>query len=541
MNLTSCCEVINLQCQSAAFKLCNMSKKVGRDVQKLVKKEVVKQERKQHAGGKKGNKGRYRGNGPPPARGGNAKQYQRKITRQVAAGTTGGKSAELAKAMCCPNMYPSFRVQDGYASMPTGCESPFMCEAGSFSTVDGSGADALGIPADESWAIGTRDPRCTLRFYDASLHNYSYRAVDADGSTDHDLIAGDAAPIDHWTSNNQDSPHGPKLYTGVYQDYDTRWTLGTDLENINIGGLPASTPVQATIDVLEGDDVQTYIQVKTTTAGGAVTMAFTDFVYRDEGATKHLPHFFHWGNLRLDTDMTGGNIDFLAIDKPLLRQLALADWEDVEDVFEVLRFNAFNLMFSNTAAVLDKDGFTAGWQCPKNVDWLKVMMTGFHAVANKPQASRMEVKNGIHGFFKSTSAEDWKYLQVGDSDDALAESTPYDLYAASDTLIICNKIPKATGRAGYWTIFSCTEERHDSVWHNEGYPNHTRVQFERALEIQARVPQWHENPFHIKDIFNFIGRNKDKIKKTFAIANGATGNRAGQIVDPLTQLLDAWF
>jgi hypothetical protein len=364
--------------------------------------------------------------------------------------------------------------------------------------------------------------------------------IDEHGSNTYTLGGGEYIEPDYWEGLSlSDLPHGPKLYCADAPSEDGFvYTLGQKNQNLFITGVPASTSMTVSISILIGDDVDDYSFTSSSSGTGNWTAAFSSFA--DSGGANP-PAFFHWGGLWLTQQITTGTVSIVDGDGPLLRQVALADWEDVEEVFEMLRFNSFNLMFSNTAAVLDKDGFTAGWQCPKNVDWLTVLMNGFHAVANKPQSTRMEVKNGIHGFFKSTAPSDWNYLKVGDSKDGSANASRYKLYAESDTLIICNKIPKADGRAGYWTIFSCTEERHDSVWHNEGYPNHTRQQFERALEIQARVPQWHENPFHIKDIFNFIKGNKDKIKRTAGVINGITGNRGGQVIDPLMALLDTWF
>lgn len=467
-----------------------------------------------------------------------AAQIDRAIAARVGAGDD--QARELAKALCCPNMFPSFRVQDGYASMPTGCSSPFHCEPAAWSATDDTAADVLGIPHNEAWAIATRDPRCTLRYYDAVGGDYAYRAVQSDGLEEVTVLANHTLIVDRWRADRTFQPHGPFLYTGYGPDgagVDQRLTLGHDIQSLNLTGLPASTSTIARIWALIGDELLPFRRTQTTTAGGALTMLFSDFV-SDSDAGVSLPDTFHWGGLTLNQAITGGSLDILD-DGPLLRQLALGDWEDVEDIFEKLRFNALNLMYSNTCPELAKEGFAAGWQVPGNMDFISIMYKGFEALANRPQAERMLANKGIHGFWKSSAPKDWDYLDVGGAEEDTGISS-YPLYG-SDYLMICVNVPHAAGRAGYWTIFSDTEQRHESVWFGEGYPAHERRTFERALEIQSRVPQWHENPFHIKDIFKWIGRNKERLKKTADLINSSSGYRAAPITEPLSALLDTWF
>lgn len=460
------------------------------------------------------------------------------IDRAIAArgNADDAQARELAKAMCCPNMYPSFRVQDGYASMPTGCASPFMCEPAAFGTTDGSGLDTLGIPDDEVWAIATRDPRCTLRYYDSVGGDYAYRAILNSGSEAITSAAGELLIPDRWRADRTFQPHGPFLYCCNAANQG-RYTLGHHITSLNLTGLPASTSTTLTVSVLIGDESIDFSRTQTSTAGGALTAEFVNFVSAN-GVTV-IPYTFHWGNLRVSQAITAGSLDFLD-DGPLLRQLALGDWEDVEDIFEKLRFCGLNLMFSNTAPELSKQGYAAGWQVPNNMDFISIMYKGFEAIANRPQATRMEAKNGIHGFWKSSAPRDWDYINVGGAEEDTGIST-YPLFPDSDYLMVCVKVPQAVGRAGYWTIFSDSEQRHESVWFAEGYPNHERRVFERALEIQSRVPQWHENPFHIKDIFKWIGRNKERIKKTSSFAGQFGGAQGYAASNGLNDLIDIWF
>jgi len=129
---------------------------------------------------------------------------------------------------------------------------------------------------------------------------------------------------------------------------------------------------------------------------------------------------------------------------------------------------------------------------------------------------------------------------VGDSDGGSSPSS-YEIQSDSDYLAICLTIPTVDGRAGYWTVFSDVQYRHNSVWHGMGFPDHNRRTFEAALEIQARVPQVHCNPFHIKDIFKWIGQHKGQLNSTMDLGNQISGNRLGQFVTPAKNFLDIWF
>lgn len=451
------------------------------------------------------------------------------------------KALELAKALCCPNMYPSFGVQDGYASYPTGDANPYMVHPASFNTGE-SGTDALGIPFTEGWAFAYRDPRCSLQFYDGANRTFVYVAKSDSGSTTNNWRRNEPIDVDYWDYVSGFEAHGPVLYTGVVGEgagAGSKWSLGSIRQSFVVSGLPNSQATRATISILIGDEVRQFERLNTTSGGGIGTWAFSDFVEVNDQTTPP-PNFFHWGELTLDQDVGLGQVVLAQTNQPVLRQYALADWQDVEDVIEKIRFPSLNLMYSNTASELYKNGFACAWQVPSNIDALWIISQGFEHLANRPGAERMEAKEGIHIFWKSTDPMDWEYLEVGNADGGNSPSS-YVIQANSDYLAISLQQPQADGRAGYWTIFSDAQYRHDSVWLPQRFPDHNRHTFEMALEIQARVPQVHSNPFHIKDIFKWIGSNKGKIGSTLDMVNQAMGNRGGQFITPAKQFLDIWF
>jgi len=455
------------------------------------------------------------------------------------------KAVELAKKLCCPNMYPSYGVQDGYSSFPTASSTPYMVEPACPSSTAVPNVDALGVPVEEQWGFAHRDPRCSLRFYDATNRTFDYIGVTDSGTRTNDWVANDETVVDYFIWNTGFEAHGPILYAGVPksgQGSGTRFFPSSVEQYINMNGLPATTATKCSVDILRGDEVITYVRTQTTDGSGAVSYHLKDFVQENDSTRSMTVDFqiVMVGNIRFDQAVTAGELHLVNTAKPCLRQLCLADWEDVEDVIEKVRFPALNLMYSNTAPPLSRNGYAAAWQVPSNIDPLWIMTQGFQYLANRPGADRIEATDGIHIFWKSTDPLDWEYLEVGDSDGGTSPSS-YTIDSDSDYLAICLTIPIADGRAGYWTVFSDVQYRHNSVWHPMSFPDHNRRTFEYALEIQSRVPQVHSNPFHIKDIFKWIGQHKGQINSTIDLANQASGNRLGQFASPAKSFLDIWF
>lgn len=521
------------------------------NVKKIIKKEVKRAERKAHGGKPKPRKvvKRQAVVRTRKIMHGTPKALQSRLA-QLALGDTAERAAavQLAKAFCAPNMYPSFGVQDGYSSMPTAASSPFMCEPADPHPNNGSNTDGNGIPFDESCAIATRDPRNALRYYIGAGRTYAYHCLNQEGDINFDA---ELFEVIHFSKCVVDAPstttqvHGPTLYCGATKDGPAAGEpliLGQANQTIHVNGFADSmdgTPVVLSIWVLEGDKWNQYRVSKNITDHSA-SATFSEF-HRSADATYALnTRFFYWGRFSASRRITDGQVDFHGTNIPTLAQRPLAGFGDVEGLVDRIRFCALNLMYSNTSPALSKQGFACGWQVPSDKDPFSMFTAGFENLANQPGAERLIADDGIHGFWKSTDAVDWEYLEVsGDSTEG--ESSYYEIDSDSDYLMIMTKIPEAAGRAGYWTVFTDVQYRHDSVWFPTAYPDHDRKTFELALEIQGRVPQWHGNPFHIKDIFKWIGQHKGQIQNTISMGAQMLGVRAEGYANKANSFLDIWF
>lgn len=514
-------------------------------VKKIVRKEVKKAERKQHGKGGRKQQRKAVNRGTRKVLYSTPKALQNRLAN-LALGDSAERAAavQLAKALCAPNMFGSFGVQDGYSSMPTASSSPFMCQPADPSTSDDSAADGNGIPHDESCAIATRDPRCALRYYSGTGRTYAYNIADQTDDVNRDLEALEElhfgyAVVD--TGSTTTAVHGRILYAGTKKEGPAAGeplVLGQANQSITVNGYASDASTKVSIWVLEGDRYNQYVCTKVTVTN-TFTATFSEFHRANDSSYALNTPFFHWGRLSSSRALTDGQIAFHGANIPTLCQLSLAGWEDIDDLIEKLRYCSLNLMYSNTSPQLSKQGFVAGWQVPGDKDPFSLFRAGFENLANQPGAERMIADEGIHGFWKSTDAVDWEYLDVAFDDDGC--NGYYEIDANSDYLMIMTKIPGAAGRAGYWTVFTDIQFRHDSVWLPTEYPTHDRKTFELALEIQSRVPQWHCNPFHIKDIFKWIGNHKNQIQKSITMGAELMGPRAAGYGNIANKFLDVWF
>lgn len=520
-----------------------------KNVKKLIKKEVKRVERKVHPG-----KGRKFAKSA-------ARKRVNKITKGAGKGViakinalaTGASierraAAMLARKMCCPNMFDSFAVQDGFNAKAVGAANPYMVSAMPFSAIDGQVTDAMGIKSSESWLFAFRDPHRCLMYYDPTVtgNAYEYNGVQDSGSTTVTLVAqADLDMFDVWNFSSGVLFHGTKLFTGVVaagRGAGRRFTICNKNNYIKVTGLPASTLTTLAFWALVNDEMYLYNVTATSTAGGVGTFALSGATPANNSPA--LPNFFHIGLSALDKTVTAGTFSIGAVAGSAagFRQFSLAQFDQLNQVVEKLRFSALNLMFSNTAQELYKGGIGFARQVPSNLDPFNIATQGYDYWASKPEAERLGLKNGIMTFYKPTDIKDLEFRDIGDPADGGSGGGNYEIDSDQDYLMIAMSQPVIGERGGYVSVFTNVEYKHNNVWFPLIHPDHTRRVFEDALEIIASVPQTHENPFHIKDIFKWIGQHKGQIQQT--ISQGASafgGARAEGYANRANQFLDIWF
>jgi hypothetical protein len=483
-----------------------------------------------------------------PAQAKQLKAEQKKLRRELAAVTSNSGdpyAVKIAKGLVSPLDAEPFRVQDGYSAFPTSVHRPFEVLPAVWKTGTGS---SLGVPDSQSFAVLTRDARCFLRYMhpNPSSTPYQYNYVSDSGESLITQIAGIAIMPAFWTANSAFAPHGGVLWSAKPSpDADgapARMTLFTLNQSLTINGLPASTSVTVTLSVMIGNDREEYILAVTTSGVGAATFPFANFTNRNVPAVPLTDQFFH-ASIVVSHAITSGSIYFSG-SGPLVAQRTLADFETVVGAFDTMRINSMSLMYTNTAAQLDRNGYVASWQCPRATDFVEYVRAGFDEFANRPEALRDDAKDGWYTWFKPSSAVDWQFNSVSTVQPPGSALREYDAYMhppVSDYLMIFLSVPIDAGRAGYWTAAACVEARTNSVWQSTDYAPGGPSSLERALMAVRRAPQGRCNPLHVKDLFDWVRRHKQQLHGTINIGEGIAGSRALPVTSVLHKLLDTWF
>lgn len=518
-----------------------------KNVAKIVKKEVKKQERKkQNNRPKRVQRNAVKRRANVVTKGAGRAVVSKLESLAIGASAERRQAVELAKRLCCPNMYTSYAVQDGFNSQPVGVASPFMVLPAPLSTTTGTAVDANGVPNSEFWIFGYRDPHRALLYYDAVPRTFEYNGVVDSGATTNNWASGASIDFDAYNYSTGVDVWGSKVYTGVVatgKGAGYRFIMMNKAMYIKVTGLPATTGVTLTFYLLSEDEIYPCTITATTTGGGVGTFNMASLVQVNSGGLASIPAFYHAGAFSVSAAVTNGTFSVGGTSIPIMRQLSLAQFQSVYQVIEKLRFDSLNIMYSNTANVQTRGGFIAGWQAPSDLDPFAIMALGFDNLANRPGSMRITADEGAHMFWKSTDIRDWEFADIGDPAGNVGASggSNYLIDADQDFLVMCVQQPDVNQRSGYVSLFSDVEFRHSSVWLPQTRPSHSRRVFEEALEIQGKVPFLHCNPFHVSDIFKWIGNHKNAIKGTISGIGNMSGAQGSMVADRANQFLDLWI
>lgn len=172
---------------------------------------------------------------------------------------------------------------------------------------------------------------------------------------------------------------------------------------------------------------------------------------------------------------------------------------------EELRIIGASILYTNTSNVLARGGNIAGYQIPGSeefYDWIN-----YSVVASAEESVAMDATNGCYGFLKPTQPADFNYYPVN-------EMHCGNLDSISDTLEIISSIPynpNGSGRNAQVTVSFAVEFKTPNVFFNAVYPDPNTQVIDGCFGIMCRMTQFTENPLHLKDIKQFIGKAMGKV------------------------------
>jgi hypothetical protein len=193
-----------------------------------------------------------------------------------------------------------------------------------------------------------------------------------------------------------------------------------------------------------------------------------------------------------------------------------------------LRASAISIMLSPHPSVLNLGGEVAGVQLPPNEQWNSIFegtgVSPIDTIANLNGSYTGKLKDGIYGFLKPTSTDDFQMVEPFILLDDEISGYRNPLQPAGGWLVIAATVPATStnvyaGALAYLTIAHGVEYRTTNVWLSVANSNASPRVFSDAIYTLRDVAQWHENPWHIKDIFKSVmsaGKTALKVAPTIA-------------------------
>lgn len=181
------------------------------------------------------------------------------------------------------------------------------------------------------------------------------------------------------------------------------------------------------------------------------------------------------------------------------------------------------LCYTNDASPLNKQGKIVGIQLAAGSLWSNY--TNYESLASLNDSESMPAENGIYGFLKPTQPRDLDFMAFETvQNNPIGTDAYFNIVPTSDFLAVVANITVTAGQDGYWTPQYAIEYRTESQFVEVRSPVIAPSVVDTAMMWISKLPQWHENPFHISDIFDWIG---DRISDVY---NGVK-NTLPKIID----------
>lgn len=437
-------------------------------------------------------------------------------------------SAEsVTRSFAAPLNYAPVRVAELYMSAKTAIANPWRIFNTPWDVTNTSQpANALLNPAIGFIAV-FRDPVRNYVYYDPNVVATTYKydmnfLVDSSltknfffqlGTNELDFHSFDRSSIFPY------APHGDRLWPGINES-DNHHYFWLDGE-----GDAASQP-QLTINW----------------TGGTLSGFLRAFRLDDEGLDANLIINFSGsvtspqnlriskpGYYRLEYYATAGatassfTVSFLG-NSSVFCHRTMPDLDNNILAQDGIRHNAAAVMYTNMASILDIQGQIAGYQSPQDKLWSTYALSTnpFTAVSLSQGSTTMKAANGMYGFLKPTQPTDLNIKKNILLDQAGIVHAFFPIYPDSDYIVLASNITTSGGRSGYYTVSNGIEYLTNDVWREVEEPSIEKAVFDIGLNDLKKVPQFHENPLHLKDIWNSV---KKSVK---AVANGM--NSVGPIL-----------
>lgn len=442
------------------------------------------------------------------------------VTGSVAGLSPFAKAA--AASMCLPLINPPQRVNSLYSSISTSVAKPYYIRDAKFDVANGA-ADGKQLMNGSILICASRNPLRSLIQYQVNpasnpgagadppvgcyegvfyfvnkigspSFNLTLPTVATGGQIDlpivwaQDAHVGDAAYF---------HPHSERLYAGYHEGKHGVWIDATSGRPAIVKYLGDSGDCKGVVYILSGNSWVPYDDWSTSSATGNTQFTYSGYyaftIFENTCTTLQMKmivassSFGHW---------------------------ALPYMESKQDSLPMVRTTALSLMWSNAASALHAEGVIAGVQLKPGQAWMDLIgpsdnpVTEVLKTTGGEGATEKPLKKGMYGFHKPVNQHALVETSLSRSNkygvvDYVAPLVDQDgwLAIAATTVSVDGLYP---GGDGFLTACWAVEFASPDPWYGSMVPEGSIHNFEEALTLVKTIPQWHENPLHVRDIMSFL-------------------------------------
>jgi hypothetical protein len=420
-----------------------------------------------------------------------------------------------AASIALPHEFAPHRVSDEYTTKHTSIASPFLIE-----TLDCSNAQSRTGDVSPNGTMVIMLFKDAARAYGRTVcnpnnlpYNYAARFVTVATPTPSMRwnFGGELEiPFCHFVDTNSLSttylhPHGEILYAGQHEARKGIWMNYGEGITINVGSAPTGAELMPKI--LRG---KTWIglpsvEMHTNTVFIAPYTAYYSFTLRDDAA----PGDF--------TDINYINLYNSSAFPTIFGWLPLPGVVNKAGVISACRIIAASLLVSNVSQALKSSGVVNMAQASPGTDIPNLLTNAVTFAGQDPsQAYSGKWDNGVYGYVAPIGPEDFMFKEPFITQIGTGSSTMLDcaFELVPDLGFLVSTVVSAVDASGSEVIYPANvalvttsygvEFITNDNWFVSDMPHTSVDAYKHGLILLKTVPQFHENPKHIKQILEML-------------------------------------
>jgi len=171
-----------------------------------------------------------------------------------------------------------------------------------------------------------------------------------------------------------------------------------------------------------------------------------------------------------------------------------------------------SVLATNVSADLDASGKVVGVQLKRDQAWFDNTSFDFLTKKSNAEAS-LPAKTGIYGFLRPEDDDCFKMSSSYEIEQGIVARSGYPLRPESEYLCVALSIINPNGRDFRITTAYAVDYSTSDTWRPTGKQRPAPGIFAKAVFSTNQFKQWHENPLHFGDIFDFVKKVAGGVSK----------------------------